>query len=153
VTVLPDWFGFPELNATLNGLAGVLIVLGYIAVKRGQLAVHKGLMLAALVVSAVFLGCYLYYHIIVRGGKPTKFAHQWPAAPEWVGYAYYTILVSHTILAAVTAPLALYVAYLGWQDRLDRHRRLARWTLPIWLYVSITGVVVYWMLYRLYATS
>jgi uncharacterized membrane protein YozB (DUF420 family) len=153
VTVWPAWFGFPEVNASLNGLSAILILLGYAAVKRGLLTIHKCLMVAALVVSAMFLGCYLYYHIVVRQGESTKFRYQCPDAPDWLEVTYYTILISHIILAVVTVPLALYTAYLGFQDRLRRHRSLAQWTLPVWLYVSVTGVVVYLMLYRLYPTS
>jgi uncharacterized membrane protein YozB (DUF420 family) len=80
----------------------------------------------------------------------TRFAVQNPSAPDWVRKLYFAVLLSHTVLAVVAAPLALYTAYLGLKDRLAKHVRIARWTLPIWLYVSVTGVVVYWMLYRLY---
>ncbi len=107
-------------------------------------------MLTALVVSVVFLTSYLYFHIVIRHAVPTTFKDQQPAAPSWVGLAYYILLGSHTVLAAATAPLALVTAYLGLRGKLARHVGIARWTLPIWLYVSVTGVVVYWMLYRLY---
>ena len=83
-------------------------------------------------------------------GRPTYFHEKWPEAPGWVETAYLMLLTSHTLLAVVTAPLALFTAYLGVRGRLARHVWIARWTLPIWLYVSIAGVVVYWMLYRLY---
>lgn len=141
---------FPPLNAALNAAAGVLLLLGYGAIRRRMVRLHVACMLSALAVSAVFLTSYLYFHIAVRHGVPTKFAEQWPYAPPWLGWSYYALLLTHTILAAATAPLALITAYLGLRGRLARHVWIARWTLPIWLYVSATGVVVYWMLYRLY---
>jgi uncharacterized membrane protein YozB (DUF420 family) len=147
--ILPE--SFPALNASLNAAAGVLLVAGYVAIRRGAVRVHVACMLTALVVSAVFLASYLYYHIAIKGGRATSFSEQAPLAPDGVRYLYYAILGSHTLLAAAVAPLALITAYLGLTNRLSRHVRLARWTMPIWLYVSVTGVVVYWMLYRLYA--
>lgn len=140
----------PTVNAILNGSSAVLLVVGYSAIRARRVMLHKLCMLTALAVSAVFLGSYLYYHIAVKHGEPTYFADRAPEAPVWVGRLYQGILLTHTALAAVVAPLALYTAYQGLRDRLARHIRVARWTLPIWLYVSITGVVVYWMLYRLY---
>ncbi len=139
----------PGLNATLNGLSGLLLVAGFVAIKRRLVAVHKASMLTALLVSAVFLASYLYYHIGMGAGA-TYFAERNPTAPTVVAYLYYGLLTTHTLLAVAVAPLALVTAYLGLRDRLARHVRIARWTLPIWLYVSVTGVVVYWMLYRLY---
>ena len=141
---------FPPLNAALNAAAGVLLLLGYAAVRGGRYRLHAACMLSALAVSAVFLASYLYFHIAIRHGVATAFADQWPSAPPWVAWTYYAVLISHTFLAVVTAPLALVTAYLGLRNRLARHVTVARWTLPIWLYVSGTGVVVYWMLYRLY---
>jgi uncharacterized membrane protein YozB (DUF420 family) len=93
----------------------------------------------------MLLACYLYYHIEVKGGQPTRFSGE-----GWVRALYFTILGTHTLLAAVITPLALYTAYLALGRRWTRHIRFARWTFPVWLYVSITGVVVYWMLYHLY---
>lgn len=145
--------GFPEINACLNGLAGILLIVGYLAVRRRWLPFHKICMLSAVVVSAIFLASYLYYHFAILKGQPTYFREKAPEAPDWVRFLYYTILTSHTFLAVPTAPLVLITAWLGLNNRLDRHTRLARWTFPIWLYVSITGVVVYWMLYRLYAVD
>jgi cytochrome oxidase Cu insertion factor (SCO1/SenC/PrrC family)/uncharacterized membrane protein YozB (DUF420 family) len=141
---------YPPLNAALNAGAGVLLLAGFFAIRRRWVRLHVGCMASALVVSAAFLASYLYYHLAVRHGAPTTFQGQWPNAPAWTATLYYIVLGSHTILAAVTAPLALYTAYLGVRRRWPRHVRIARWTLPIWLYVSATGVVVYWMLYRLY---
>jgi len=144
---------FPALNAALNALSAALLVAGYVAIRRRLVRLHTICMLSALVVSVVFLGCYLYYHIAIRAGQPTHFADQAPYAPAWVAYLYLGILLSHTLLAVITPPLALYTAYQGLRGQLSRHVRVARWTFPIWLYVSITGVVVYWMLYRLYADA
>lgn len=140
----------PGVNAILNGTSAFLLVLGYAAIRQRRIALHKTSMLAALLVSAVFLSSYLYFHLVVRHGQPTRFEDQAPEAPGWLKWAYLSILLSHTVLAVAAAPLALTTAYFGLRDRLQTHVRLARWTLPIWLYVSVTGVVVYWMLYRLY---
>jgi putative membrane protein len=151
---MPADFSFPALNAGLNSLSGVLIVLGYIAIRLRAVRVHMVCMLTALVVSALFLASYLYYHIVIRGGHETRLRDQWPSeAPDWLRWLYYVILISHVFLAVVVTPMALRTAYLGLKGRLQKHVRLARWTLPIWLYVSVTGVIVYWMLYRLYATA
>lgn len=135
----------PAVNAGLNSACAVLLVLGYVAVRTGRVRLHKACMLGALGVSAVFLGSYLYYHFAVKFGRPTRFV-----GPDEVRAVYLAVLVSHTILAVVVAPLAVVTAVLGLRDRISSHARLARWTLPLWLYVSVTGVVVYWMLYRLY---
>jgi uncharacterized membrane protein YozB (DUF420 family) len=135
----------PSLNAALNGTSAVLLVAGYAAIRRRAIAIHKACMLGALAVSIVFLACYLYYHLVVRKGEPTRFT-----AEGWVRPLYFTLLASHTVLAALVAPLALVTAYQGLRLRYKRHVKIARWTLPIWLYVSVTGVVVYWMLYHLY---
>jgi len=140
----PD-VAWPTVNAALNGACGILLVVGYGAIRSGKIVVHKTCMLAALAVSAIFLTSYLYYHIAIRGGEPTRFT-----GPPGVRLIYLAILLSHTVLAAVVAPLALYTAWRGLTGKIDRHVRIARWTLPIWLYVSVTGVVVYWMLYHLY---
>jgi putative membrane protein len=113
------------------------------AIRRRAVPVHKTCMLSALAVSALFLTSYLYYHFVVKNGRPAPFQ-----GAGWIRGAYFAILLTHTILAIVVAPLALTTAYLGLRNKLLRHMKLARWTLPIWLYVSITGVVVYWLLYR-----
>src|SRR5207253_6272504 len=136
---------FPTVNAGLNGACGVLLVLGYFLIRARQIVAHKVVMLAALAVSAAFLACYLYYHFAVLDGQPTRFT-----GDGAVRYIYLGILLSHTLLAVAVAPLALRVTYLGLRDRVGNHIALARWTLPLWLYVSVTGVVVYWMLYPLY---
>lgn len=138
----------PALNAALNGASAFLIVLGFVAIRRRQVLLHQRCMVAAVVVSGVFLACYLYYHFAVRGGQPTYFAYG-----GWIRLVYFAVLGTHTILAMVAAPLVLVTAWLGLRNRLGAHVRLARWTLPIWLYVSLTGVLVYWMLYHLYPPS
>lgn len=140
----------PAINAILNSTCAVLLVLGYLLVRARRVTAHKACMIAALVVSAVFLASYLYLHFVVLEGKTTRFVERAPEAPSWVTNTYYGVLLSHTILAVIVTPLALISAYLGLRNRLTSHVRLARWTLPMWLYVSVTGVVVYWMLYRLY---
>lgn len=135
----------PAVNALLNSTSAVLLVAGYLAVRGRRIALHKACMLSALAVSALFLACYLYYHFALQDPKLSGFRGE-----GWVRPVYYVILITHIVLAAAVAPLAPLTAFLGLTDRLPRHVRLARWTLPIWLYVSVTGVVVYWMLYRLY---
>jgi uncharacterized membrane protein YozB (DUF420 family) len=135
----------PAVNAGLNSASAVLLVLGWIAIKRRWITVHKGMMLAALVVSGLFLASYLYYHFGVQDPELSKFRGE-----GWVRPAYFALLISHVILAVVVTPMALVTAYLGLRDRLTAHVRLARWTLPLWLYVSVTGVIVYVMLYQLY---
>jgi putative membrane protein len=138
----------PAVNATLNGTSALLLMAGYAAIRRLRVGIHKTCMLTALGVSAAFLASYLYYHIVVRHGQPTTFTAE--GAPRLI---YRAILYSHMVLAVATVPLAIITAYLGLRDRIDKHRRLARWTYPIWLYVSVTGVLVYWMLYHLYPPS
>jgi protein SCO1/2/putative membrane protein len=149
---LPGWMprDFPAFNAALNALAGALLLLGYGAIRARRVRLHATLMLSAVAVSAIFLASYLFYHLVVKEGRPTRFSEQAPDAPAWVANLYLGILGTHTLLAVVVAPLALFTAWQGLRGNILRHVRVARWTLPLWLYVSVTGVVVYWMLYRLY---
>lgn len=130
----------PTLNAVLNTLTALLLVAGWAAIRRNNEALHKKLMLAACVSSTLFLASYLYYH--AHHGA-TRFTGE-----GWVRPVYFTILITHTILAAVQLPMIITVLVFAFKGRLERHRALARLTLPIWLYVSVTGVVIYWMLYR-----
>ncbi len=132
----------PSVNAALNGLAAVLLVAGWIQIKARRERAHKRLMLSAFIVSILFLACYLVYHYQVGSVK-----FQGPAGVRAV---YYAILLSHVLLAMAVPVLASATIVLGLRDRRIAHRRFARWTFPIWLYVSITGVVVYAMLYHLY---
>ena len=132
----------PALNAVLNGTAAALLTAGYVLIRRGRIEQHKRCMLAALGTSAVFLMSYLIYHFNV-GSRP--FPGQ--GATRFI---YFGILSTHVVLAAAILPLALITASSGLAGRYERHVRIARWTLPIWLYVSVTGVVIYLMLYQLY---
>ena len=132
----------PALNASLNGLSGVWLTLGYICIRRGDRVNHQRAMLAALGTSALFLVSYVIYHANI-GSKP--FPGQGPI--RWI---YLTILFTHIVLAAVILPMALVTAARGLRKRFDRHVPLARWTLPLWMYVSVTGVIIYVMLYRMY---
>ena len=132
----------PALNATLNAASALCLTLGYVFIRRRDRVNHQRAMLTALGTSALFLVSYVTYHANV-GSKP--FPGQGP-----VRLVYLTILVTHIVLAAVIVPMALVTATRGLKGRLDRHVPLARWTLPLWMYVSVTGVVIYVMLYKLY---
>lgn len=133
---------FPALDATLNAASAVLLTLGFFFIRRKNIPAHKACMLSAFVTSTLFLGCYLWYH--AHHGR-THFNGQ--GAIRW---AYFSLLGSHTVLAGAIVPLVLVTLYRAWRRRFDLHKRIARWTLPLWLYVSVTGVLVYWMLYHLY---
>jgi putative membrane protein len=139
---MSDYSFFPALNATLNGASAVLIVTGRSLIRKKKVALHRACMLAAVVTSAAFLACYLYYHAHVGS---VHFPGQ-----GWVRPVYFTILISHTILAGAVPILVILSLTLALRQRFERHRRIARWTYPIWLYVSVTGVVVYLMLYQIY---
>ena len=131
----------PAVNATLNSLAAVLLAAGYACIRRGRIDLHRRCMVAAFATSALFLVSYLVYHAQV-GSRPFT-------GEGVVRAAYFTILVSHIVLAAAILPLAIVTLRRGLRRDDARHAALARWTLPIWLYVSVTGVAVYWMLYQL----
>ncbi len=135
----------PALNAALNGTSALLLAVGYIMIRWKKITAHKVCMLSAFGTSTLFLISYLTYHYHVGS---IHFAGQ-----GRIRALYFTILISHTILAVAILPLALVTVYRALKGRFDRHVRIARWTLPIWLYVSVTGVIVYWMLYRLYPPS
>jgi putative membrane protein len=130
----------PLLNACLNGTSGVLLLAGFAAIKAGRRGLHERLMLSALFVSAAFLVSYLYYHFVV--GSETRFR-----GTGGLRTAYLAMLATHVVLAAAVVPLALRTVYLARRERFDSHRRWARVTFPIWLYVSVTGVLVYFALY------
>ena len=132
----------PTINACLNGTSFVLLVLALVFIKRKNVAAHKACNLAAFASSIVFLVCYLTYHAQVGS---VKFQGQ-----GWVRPVYFTILVSHTILAATVPVLAIITLRRGFRMDVERHRKIAKVTLPIWMYVSLTGVVIYVMLYHLY---
>lgn len=143
---------FPRFNATLNAIVAVLLTLGYAAIRRRLIGLHIVCMITALGLSTLFLVSYGYHHAVIKQGLSTSFTEQTSHAnpPEWVARLYYFVLWTHIPLAILIVPMALVTAGFGITSRLKRHIRLARWTLPIWLYVAVTGVVVYWMLYRLY---
>ncbi len=131
----------PALNAVLNATAATLLVLGYRFIRRRRVGAHRACMLLAVLASSVFLTSYLVYHARV-GSVPFR-------GGGWARPLYFAILISHTVLAAAIVPLVAVTLARALRGRFDRHAAIARWTLPIWLYVSVTGVVVYLMLYRL----
>ena len=132
----------PVLNAVLNAISAILLSAGYRFIRRRQITAHKRCMLAACATSALFLVSYLTYHYYV-GSMPFR-------GQGWVRPLYFTILISHTILAATIVPLAIVTLLRAWKADFVRHARLARWTWPIWMYVSVTGVIIYVMLYQLF---
>lgn len=132
----------PALNAILNGTSAVLLLSGYVLIRRGRVALHKRCMIAALVTSSLFLTSYVIYHANT-GSRPFP-------GQGVVRVVYFAILITHVVLAVVIVPLALTTAARGLSAQYDRHVRIARWTLPLWMYVSVTGVVIYLMLYQLY---
>jgi uncharacterized membrane protein YozB (DUF420 family) len=131
----------PAVNATLNSLSAIWLACGYFFIRQKKISAHRFCMIAALITSALFLTSYLIYHYHA-GSRP--FAGQGA-----IRTVYFTILLSHTILAAAIVPLALITLFRALKQRFDKHKRIARWTLPIWFYVSVTGVVIYWMLYQM----
>ena len=137
-----DYAILPPINASLNGLAGGFLIGGYLAIRGGRATLHRNLMLSAFTTSTLFLISYLTYHYQVQF---TPFQGEGVAR-----IVYFTILIPHVVLAIVMVPMVLVTLYRGLKGRFDKHRPLARWTLPIWLYVSVTGVLVYLMLYVWY---
>jgi uncharacterized membrane protein YozB (DUF420 family) len=131
----------PPINAALNALSTVFILLGWWYIKHERKTQHIAMMASALTTSTIFLGCYLVYHFNVT--VVTKFTAQ-----GWIRPVYFTLLISHVLLAFATVPLIIMAVVPALRARFDKHRRIARWTLPIWLYVSVTGVLVYLMLYQ-----
>ena len=131
----------PALNAALNGTSALLIATGWMLIRRGRREAHRRVMIAAVACSALFLASYLVYHFNVGS---VRFQGQGA-----IRTVYFAILITHTILATAIVPLVLITLNHGLRERFDRHRRIARWTMPLWLYVSVTGVVIYWMLYRM----
>ncbi len=139
---MTDYSIFPKINAALNGSSAVLLVTGRVLIARGKRAAHRAVMLTALATSSFFLVSYLYYHYHV-GSVHFR-------GTGWSRPLYFTILISHTILAAAILPLIIITLIRALREQFDRHRLIARWTFPLWLYVSATGVVVYLMLYRIF---
>ncbi|HXQ98312.1 MAG TPA: DUF420 domain-containing protein [Candidatus Limnocylindrales bacterium] len=136
-------FSQAALNASLNALSAVLLSVGFVMIRRRRIRAHRACMLSAFFVSTAFLISYVTYHIRVGN---VLFQGQ-----GWIRPVYFTLLISHVTLAIVILPLALITLSRALREQFDRHRRIARWTLPLWLYVSVTGVIVYVMLYHLYA--
>jgi putative membrane protein len=135
----------PPLNAALNALSASLVVSGYMCIRRGKVTLHKRCMVSALGVSTLFLVGYLTLRAVAG---MTRFAGE-----GWIRPVYFAILFSHTVLAAAIVPLALLTLVRALRGEFDRHVRIARWTLPLWLYVSVTGVLIYWLLYHLYPSA
>jgi uncharacterized membrane protein YozB (DUF420 family) len=139
----PSWvYHLPAINATLNGTSAVFLLTGYFMIRNGKILAHKMCMLTAFVCSSVFLCGYLYYHLTIG---LVRFGGQ-----GWIRPVYFTILTTHTILAVVIVPLVIIALYRALTDQFVRHRAIAVWTFPLWLYVSVTGVIVYWLLYIAY---
>ena len=136
-------FSQAALNASLNGLSAILLAGGYAAIRAGKRDVHKAFMVSAFAVSTVFLASYLLYHYRV--------GHVVFHGQGWIRSVYFTLLTSHTILAVVIVPLVLITLRRAWLEKFDKHKRIARWTLPLWFYVCVTGVIVYLMVYQIYA--
>jgi uncharacterized membrane protein YozB (DUF420 family) len=137
-----DYSIFPAINATLNGTSAVLLVTAHRMIKAGRVAMHRALMLTAVATSTLFLVSYLYYHAHVGS---VRFQGR-----GWSRPVYFSILISHTLLAAAIVPLSIVTLSRALRERFDQHRAIARWTYPLWLYVSVTGVVIYLMLYHLF---
>lgn len=139
---MTDYSIFPALNAGLNGASAIMITTGRMLIRRQKVRLHRACMITAVATSSLFLISYLYYHAHVGS---VHFPGQ-----GWVRPVYFTILISHTLLAAAVVPLVLISLNYALREKFDRHRRIVRWAYPVWLYVSVTGVVVYVMLYQIY---
>lgn len=135
-------YSLPAVNACLNATSAFFLLAGYVFIRRGIVPLHRACMVTAFLCSSVFLYFYVYYHLHVG---IVRFTGQ-----GWIRPVYFTILITHTILAIIIVPLVLVTLTRALRSQFARHRSIARWTLPAWLYVSITGVVVYWLLYRAY---
>jgi len=140
--VPPQYAMYPAVNATLNGTSAILLLAGRWFIAQQKIAAHRAAMISALVTSSAFLTCYLYYHYHVG-------SVHFPGTGIWL-VLYFTILISHTLLAITVVPLVLITLSRAVRRRFPEHRAIARWTFPIWLYVSVTGVIVYIMLYRVF---
>ncbi|PYM16730.1 MAG: DUF420 domain-containing protein [Verrucomicrobia bacterium] len=140
--------GLPAVNACLNGLSAIFLTAGYVFIRRGNRIAHRNCMISAFVTSTIFLICYLTYHIGMRisyGRAHTEF-HD----PEWFRPVYLTILFTHLTLAVVIVPLVLMTLNRALKRRFELHKKVARWTWPLWMYVSVTGVVIYLLLYKIF---
>jgi uncharacterized membrane protein YozB (DUF420 family) len=133
----------PAVNATLNGLSAIFLIAGFVLIKRGNKTAHRYCMISAFCTSVVFLACYLTYHATVK--TVTHFVD-----PAWFKPIYLTILLTHTLLAAAIVPLILMTLWRAKKENFEAHKKIARWTWPLWLYVSVTGVVIYLLLYQVF---
>ena len=133
----------PIVNACLNALATVFLMLGFVYIKKGNKTAHRNCMISAFVTSAVFLTCYLIYHFSTE--VVTKFVE-----PEWFRPIYLVLLITHVVLAVVILPLIFITLSRALKEQFDQHRKIARWTWPLWMYVSITGVLIYLLLYQIF---
>ena len=138
---------FPAINASLNALSGVFLLIAFVYIRRKNIAMHRRFMLAACTTSLLFLVSYVTYHTL-RGGVVTKFT-----GTGAIRTLYLSILLTHTVLAVVIVPMAIYSVINGLRMRVAQHRRVARWTFPLWMYVSVTGVLVYFFLYQWYPST
>ncbi len=138
-------FSHAALNASLNGISAILLAGGYAAIRAGKRDAHKYFMVSAFGVSTVFLASYLLYHYRV--------GHVVFLGQGWIRPVYFSLLISHTVLAIVIVPLILITLRRAWLEKFDKHRLIARWTLPLWFYVCVTGVIVYLMLYQIYVPN
>ena len=138
----------PAVNAALNGLSAVFLALGFFFIQRGNKIAHRNCMISAFATSVIFLGCYLTYHTwiaVVLHQGPTRFLN-----PAWFRPIYLTILLTHTILAATIVPMILVTLNRARKQNFETHKKIARWTWPLWMYVSVTGVGIYLLLYRIF---
>ena len=138
----------PAVNASLNGLSAAFLTAGFLFIRRKNKIAHRNCMVAAFVTSLVFLACYLTYHTylaVVLHQGPTRFLH-----PLWFRPIYLIILLTHTVLAAMIVPMILVTLYRAGKEKFELHKKIARWTWPLWMYVSVTGVVVYLLLYQIF---
>lgn len=133
---------FPAINASLNGLSSVFLLMGYVMIKKGRQIAHRNCMIAAFSTSVIFLACYLTYHYLAGS---TRFVE-----PQWFRPIYLVILLTHTVLAVVIVPLIALSFHRALKARYELHKKISRWTWPLWMYVSITGVVIYLLLYQIF---
>jgi putative membrane protein len=144
-------YDLPAVNAALNGLSAIFLTAGFIFIRQKKIIAHRNCMISAFCTSVIFLICYVIYHsyrYFVLHIGPTKFVN-----PEWFRPIYLTILISHTILAITIVPLILITLSRALRERFDKHKKIARWTWPLWMYVSVTGVIVYLLLYQIFPQS
>lgn len=138
-------YDLPPVNASLNALSAIFLTCGFICIKRGNKIAHRNCMISAFVTSIIFLSCYLTYHgylAVVLHRGPMHFEN-----PLWFRPIYLTILITHSTLAVVIVPMILITLWRAKKERFELHKKIARWTWPLWMYVSVTGVIVYWLLY------